>query len=179
MAVNKTWIIRNTLRFTLCMFSGACARDAMTNSAQPTFPFEHPAATEAYKVFGALNVESKDDYQKLAPRDRYLYNVVRFEVDVMNGGIDQYLCNPAGEQALDCLEALRAIGANQAFALLRSACDLLPEGTPAADSEQRWAQVRGVAGQRHIDELIGKRDVEVDLYQLLMDYYRKAGKAEE
>ncbi len=137
------------------------------------FPFQHPAAEEARQLFLTLEVYSEEDYRKLPRRDRYLWDVSWFETEVMNGGVDQYFYNSAGDHAGECLEALQAIGAKKSHSLLSQACDLFPQRRPSANRDTRQKQLRDLVGAKHIDDLI-QGEIEVDLYQHLLDYYHKA-----
>jgi hypothetical protein len=136
------------------------------------FPFEHPAAEEARQIFLTLEVYSEGDYRKLPRRDRYLWDVSWFAAEVMNGGVDQYFYNSAGDHADECLEALKAIGAGQSHKLLRQTCDLFPEGHPSASRDVRQKQLRDGAMPDIDDAILG--EIEVNLYQHMLDYYRKA-----
>lgn len=138
------------------------------------FPFQHPAAKEAKQIFLTLDVRSEEDYLKLARRDRYLWDITWFETEVMNGGMDQYFYNSAGNHAAACLEALDAIGAKQSHGLLKQAINLFPGGRPSEDQENRQKQLREIVGEKHIDDMI-PGEIEVDLYQLMLNYYRSAG----
>jgi hypothetical protein len=143
------------------------------------YPFQHPAAEEANKIFHTLHVYSDADYWRLARRDRYVWDVCWFEAEVMNGGVDQYLWNSAGDHANECLEALRAIGAKDSCALLKSACDLFPDGHPSSDRDARQKQLHDITRRdRHIDDRL-HGEIEVDLYQHMLDYYRKADPSEK
>jgi Domain of unknown function (DUF4375) len=137
------------------------------------FPFDHPAAKEANRLFRTLEVNLEDDYKKLPKRDRYVWDVSWFEAEVMNGGVDQYFYNSAGDHAAECLKALQAIGAKQSYSLLKKACDLFPQGQPSANRTVRQQQLRDLTGKKHIDDLISG-EIEVDLYQQLLDYYHDA-----
>jgi hypothetical protein len=133
-----------------------------------------PAATrEAAHLFHTLDVRSEDDYRKLPRRDRYLWDVSWFEGEVMNGGVDQYLTNSTGDHWAECLEALNAIGAKDSYRLLKQACDLFPGGRPSRDEDIRHAQLRELAKSNPVDDLIAG-EIEEDLYQYLLDYYRSA-----
>jgi hypothetical protein len=156
----------------LLLFDAGC-REASVPERPIEFPFQHPVAEEAREAFLRLEVYSEDDYRKLPRRDRYLWDVEWFEAEVMNGGVDQYFYNSTGDHAMECLEALNAIGAEAAYELLRRSCDLFPDKTPSSDREQRQAQLREVTGERHLDDLV-EGEIEVDLYQRMMDYYHKA-----
>jgi hypothetical protein len=140
------------------------------------FPFQHPAAKEANRLFRTLEVFSEDDYLKLPRRDRYVWDISWFEAEVMNGGVDQYLFNSAGDHARGCLEALQAIGAKQSYSLLKQACDLFPQGQPSPNREERIKQldqIRKLPGDKHVDDMISGQ-IEIDLYQRLLDYYHNA-----
>jgi hypothetical protein len=140
------------------------------------FPFQHPACKEAKQLFLLLEVYSEDDYRRLSLRDRYVWDVCWFETEVMNGGMDQYLGNSIGDHSMECLEALNAIGATRSYSLLEQACDLFPDGHPSTTREIRRRQLRELAGAQNIDNLISG-EIETDLYQRLLDFYRTADPA--
>ncbi len=137
------------------------------------FPFQHPACKEAKELFRALEVYSDEDYRKLPRRDRYVWDVSWFECEVMNGGVDQFLYNSAGDHAIECLGALKAIGAARAYCLLKQACDLFPDGKPSPRHEIRRWQLLELKHGKQIDHSISG-EIEVELYQLLLNYYRTA-----
>ncbi len=136
-------------------------------------PFEHPAADEVHKIFVTLDVVSEKSYRELPRRDRYVWDVGWFETEVMNGGVDQYMYNSAGDHAAECLEALGAIGAQQSYRLLKQACELFPGGMPGSDRETRQQQLHELTGPKHLDDLVDG-ELEAELYQHLLDYYRQA-----
>jgi Domain of unknown function (DUF4375) len=107
-------------------------------------------------------------------RDRYVWDISWFEAEAMNGGVDQYLFNSAGDHARGCLEALQAIGAKQSYSLLKQACDLFPQGQPSANREERIKQldqIRKLPGDKHVEDMISGQ-IEVDLYERLLDCRR-------
>jgi hypothetical protein len=71
---------------------------------------------------------------------------------------------------------LNAIGALESYKTLRNACDLFPHRHPAKNRERRQAMLRELThGKGHLDDLmLGEMNLEPDLYQRLVDYYRKA-----
>lgn len=151
-----------------------CDRVPMQNSA-PEFPFEHAASEKVRRIFLRIEVYSEEDYRQLARRDRYVYDIRWLETEVMNGGIDQYFYNSAGDHAVGCLEALNAIGAKGSYSLLKNACDLFPDGQPSADRAVRQQQLREITGEdRDIDDLIKDGEIEVELYQLLLDNWNNS-----
>jgi hypothetical protein len=150
-----------------------------SRNSTPEFPFEHPAAEEARRLFLKLDVRSEKDYRALRQRDRYLWDVTWFETEVMNGGMDQYFYNSAGDHAAECCEALLAIGATESCEALQEACALFPNGCPSPDREIRIAQMKAIRGNKYLDDLISEGDIEVDLYELMMGFYRNAEAANE
>jgi hypothetical protein len=136
-------------------------------------PYKHPAAEEVRQIFLDLKVDSEDDYRKLSRRDRYLWDISWFEAELTNGGMYQYFLNSAGDHAADCLEALKAVGAKEAYSFLRQACDFFPDKRPSADQEVRQKQLRRMGWPSPVNERISG-GIEVDLYQRVLSYYQKA-----
>ncbi|HEX2749292.1 MAG TPA: DUF4375 domain-containing protein [Verrucomicrobiales bacterium] len=140
-------------------------------------PFDHPAAQRAHGLFMALSVKSEEDYRSLPLRARCLLDIMGFETEVMNGGIHQYLWNGTGDHALQCLEALEAVGAVNAHALLRGACALFPDHHPSADTPARRNQMTRLTGEgKSIDDLMPQdKEIEFELYALLLKYWDAHG----
>jgi hypothetical protein len=135
------------------------------------FPFDHPAADRAHGLFMSLHVTSEEAYRALPLRERYLVDVKGFETDVMNGGIDQYMWNASGDHALECLEALKAIGATEAHSLLQNACELFPEHSPASKQEVRQKQLQLLMiDKSSLDELLNG-GIEFELYELFLKFW--------
>ena len=118
-------------------------------------------------------MRSEADYRQLPRRDRYVWDVHWFEDEVMNGGIDQFLYNDTGDHAEETLEALDAIGAKQSAKFLRNALNLFPNHRANMDQIARRKQLAVIRrGQNLDDQVTGQ--IEVDLYQFLLDYWKKA-----
>lgn len=168
------WLVKLSF-LTMCGMLAGCEERRTT--AQPIeFPFEHPACEEVRQIFLTLPLHSEEDYRQLAQRDRYLWDVCWFEVEVMNGGVDQYLTNSTGDHFAECLEALQAIGADGAYQLLRRACDLFPQGRPSPSREIRQQQLETILAPRGPDDLLDDQiqgSIEPDLYQRMLDFYRR------
>lgn len=147
-------------------------RASISEDMKP-LPFEHPATAEVRRLYLALDFHTEEDYRKLSRRDRYLCDVIWFEDQVMNGGVDQFLYNSTGDHVSETLEALKAVGAEEAHRLLKHACDLFPDGRPSANLKTRHDQLREITGPKHIDDLI-PGEIEYDLYQHVLDYYHSA-----
>jgi hypothetical protein len=69
--------------------------------------------------------------------DRVAELVRVLDAEVHNGGFNQYFFGTAGDRAGETLEALTAIGALDAMAILATACSLFPGGFPPADQAER------------------------------------------
>lgn len=140
----------------------------------PEFAHEHPAADEAYEIFGRFDVRSEEDYRQLPRRDRYVWDVCWFDTEVMNGGVDQFLYNAIGGHAQETLEAPAAIGARRTYELLKAACDLFPDGRPSPNHEERRRQLAAHwKNDKKIDDLI-QGDIEIELFQRLIEFWRAA-----
>jgi Domain of unknown function (DUF4375) len=70
-----------------------------------------------------------------AERTVHLANVANCEID--NGTLWQFYYNSSGDNAVEAVTALRAIGADRAAAALQAANALFPDGSPAMDRDTR------------------------------------------
>jgi hypothetical protein len=75
--------------------------------------------------------------ERLGPSARTLYDICRFQGEVMNGGFSQFLSNTSGDRAHESLAALRRIGAPLCVALLEKALTLFPGGIAPVDRQRR------------------------------------------
>jgi hypothetical protein len=136
----------------------------------PEHPSQHPARDQIDAIIDAM----PGNYPELSRRDGYVWLVWSFEKNVTNSGIEGFLFNSSGDYALETLEALKAIGASQSYKLLRQACDLFPEGRPNPNQEKRFKQLKAIRDSgRRFDDL-DEGSIEIDLYQLLLDYWINA-----
>ncbi|XLZ71002.1 DUF4375 domain-containing protein [Massilia sp. SR12] len=67
------------------------------------------------------------------------------EVEINNGGFDQYFYNAAGGDAQIALEALGQIGAHHTAAILQGAMAKFPDGAPAIERAARQAQLAEIS----------------------------------
>lgn len=138
-------------------------------NSEYSYPFEHPAAEKIRRLF--LELPSLP-YERLSDPQKALWDVRWFEIEVMNGGFDQYFYNSAGSHWAQCLNALKLIGAEQSYRLLKRMCDLFPEGRPSDDRTIRREQLRTLVGNNTLDDVFpSDQNLEPDLYQRLLDYY--------
>jgi hypothetical protein len=140
----------------------------------------HPAKAEIDRIVDNLAPGSEEDYRRLSRRDRYVWDVWWMDTAMMNGGLDHWF--PAmAHHAPETLEALDAIGAPQAYGIIKRVCDLFPDlGTDEEIVAARYFEFF----QRHgkIDDYLllqnemhgNFEEVELDLYQRLLDYWQRA-----
>ena len=158
--------------YTLMGMPDQAALDDRAYAAVMTERNPHWPAEEAVrKLCGELDGFEPENYQKLSTREKSVWNVFWFNAEVMNGGIDQYFYNSAGDHAVDCLAALETIGATESVKLLKCGCTRFPNGTPHTDRETRQQQLDALLdGDERLDD---KTEGEIDpqLFSLLLAYY--------
>lgn len=69
----------------------------------------------------------------------------QLEVEINNGGFDQYFYNSPGGDAHIALEALTLIGAHHTAAILKDAMARFPGGAPAIERNARQAQLAEIS----------------------------------
>jgi hypothetical protein len=79
----------------------------------------------------------RDGFAALTRAEQVAYCVDALEREVANGGFDQFFWNYSGDTAHETLEALQAIGAPQAAALVREAIACFPGGKVPSSREER------------------------------------------
>ncbi len=160
--------------YTLMGMPDQAALDDRAYAAVMTERDPHWPAEEAVrKLCGELDGYEPENYQKLSTREKAVWNVFWFNAEVMNGGIDQYFYNSAGDHAADCLAALETIGATESVKLLKSGCAQFPDGTPHTDRETRQQQLDEILdGDERLDDRI-EGGIDPQLFSLLLAYYNE------
>ena len=74
----------------------------------------------------------------LTAEEQVFLMVDYLQMEVNNGGLDQFFFNSSGDYAQNILEACETVGASQSAALLRQAMAEFPDGQVPADREARW-----------------------------------------
>jgi hypothetical protein len=139
------------------------------------------AEGECGRIFLQLKVCSEEDYRRLPRRDRYVFDLRWFDVEVKNGGLRQVFGNAIGDHWPGVMEALREIGEDSAAAMLEAGCSLFPEGRPSLDQEERGEQMTDPI----IDALIELEDAQLDSYYRgdihpkLLEYWHRHGPGHE
>jgi hypothetical protein len=67
------------------------------------------------------------------------------EMEVNNGGFDQFFFNSSGDKTADTIDALEAIGAQYTAKIVRSAASKFPGGMPSVNREERQEQLEVVS----------------------------------
>ena len=112
----------------------------------------------------------------LSECDKVIASVFALEVEVNNGGFDQFFYNSAGDLAFFVPEALRIIGAHKTAKIAEKANSIFGKDGPSRDSSIR-SEILLSFGEKYEDYL-GKLDDEFyeyphDLYALLEQYLLK------
>jgi hypothetical protein len=79
----------------------------------------------------------REGFAALTPAEQVAYCVDALEREVNNGGFEQFFWNSSGDTAHETLEALQALGAQQAAGLLREAIAHFPGGKVPASRDER------------------------------------------
>jgi hypothetical protein len=115
------------------------------------------AWVEIYGDYGYL----AEQQRLLSPGQRALHAIYWLDVEVSNGGIDQFLRNSTGILAPDALEGLLLVGAEAHHRVLASALEEFPKGVPSRDRNERSREM----------DLLGEKG-ELALSAATKDFYR-------
>ena len=97
------------------------------------------------KIFGA-------GYAAMSTPEKNAYNVMTLEMEVANGGIQQYFDNSSGNCALQTLGALREMGYVAELATFEKAVSAFPGARPSEDRATRFDQMRTMKRNAWPDE---------------------------
>lgn len=94
------------------------------------------------------------------------------EMEINNGGFDQFFFNSTGNRAHDTIDALIAINATHTADILRSAVAKFPNGMVPTDREERQTLLEEVSPDSEAFEVEDKNFLEYkdDLSSLLAAY---------
>jgi hypothetical protein len=81
--------------------------------------------------------------------------IYTFELEVSNGGLEQFFTNPSGDHWPETLRALQLVGAEKIVAIVTRALRLFPKSTPSIDQLTRVKQVTlgGASVRRKLQKL--------------------------
>jgi hypothetical protein len=80
-------------------------------------------------------------YERLSPPEQVIACLTEVEMEVNNGGFDQYYRNSPGEHAREAVAALEELGAGHTAALLKDANAVFGAEGPDPDRDKRGAQM--------------------------------------
>jgi hypothetical protein len=86
-------------------------------------------------------LSSEVDWEGRSNFERTLLLAYNFELEVSNGGLDQYFLNPAGDKWQETLAALRQIGATRIVRIFEKALEVFPNRTPSTNQIIRCGQL--------------------------------------
>ncbi len=110
--------------------------------------------------------------------ERVFVRVWQLEVEVQNGGLDQYYFNSAGDHAVQAPAALRAIGADRTALIVERANALFPSSAPPADRGARQALLLDHVPDDAFDEPTDAFDASPDALVVLLAAYVRAHAAD-
>jgi hypothetical protein len=87
-------------------------------------------------------------FEGLTDAERNFLAIWTLEADVNNGGFDQYFFNSAGDHALIAPNALQAIGALQAAAIVEAANAVFGPAGPPRDRDERQRALEALGDDR-------------------------------
>ncbi len=128
---------------------------AVTFESNSRFDVMDRAETEALLFRFVGRYSKKPDSTSLTEEERVIELVLAFELQVCNGGFDQFLVNPSGDRWHPTLVALKRIGATKIVTMLEKALTIFPNGQPSMDQMTRCGQlvVAGPAADKLLQEL--------------------------
>jgi hypothetical protein len=85
------------------------------------------------------------DLSGLTHAERVIACLTEVEMEVNNGGFDQYFWNSPGNHAAEAVQALRELGALYTAGLVAEASAQFGPDGPDADRERRWKQMDGLS----------------------------------
>lgn len=97
-------------------------------------------------------------------------------VEVLNGGFDQFFFNSAGDAAALALSALEEMGAHASARLLRGAMQPFPGGHPPADRDRRLALLEDLQPKaKPVWDALDEKfyEMEEDLEERLVEFARQ------
>lgn len=82
--------------------------------------------------------------QTLSRPEQVIACLTEVEMEVNNGGFDQYYWNSPGDHAREAVAALRELGAEHTAGLVAQANEMFGPQGPDPDREKRWAEMDGL-----------------------------------
>jgi hypothetical protein len=119
-------------------------------------------------------------YEKLNDPEKVFHCIWQLEAEVNNGGFDQFYFNSEGDEVLDTVKSLEAIGAKHTADLVRQANALFGEAGPSPDrftTQKQLDALRDTKGKKMNELDIEFYKYKDNLEQLLEAYVSKNGDA--
>lgn len=105
---------------------------------------------DLYEILGAVEIlVGSKIYQKLPTTlgERMVFAFKWMQIEVQNGGFDQYFLNSAGDFWQDVLGGLTAIGDERGLARFREVLSIFPNSSPSSDRFTRQEQLSALEEQ--------------------------------
>jgi hypothetical protein len=98
--------------------------DVRIESHDESIMSEDPRHTEFYSIWERILKKGGESVAPSSPEENAVYLMAILELEVMNGGIGQYLTNTEGRHLSETFSCLEQIGATRTYALLTAAVNL-------------------------------------------------------
>ena len=127
-----------------------------------------------------LRKMEREGFERLSRAEQVVGCLTELEMEVNNGGLDQYYWNSPGDHALETVAALRELGATFTATLLAEANAAFGHDGPDKGRDQRWTQMDSLPEQARAlwFELDGRFDEYRDNLSGLAALYIRAHRAE-
>ena len=107
-------------------------------------------------------------FDGLSQKEKIVELVSKFDFETTQGGLYAFYYNTSGSQAIETVEALEAMGANEIADILKDTNGLFGSGKPPKNQEERREELLGLA--ESMEEYTEKLYDSVELFDLIDDY---------
>ena len=106
------------------------------------------------------------DLTKFNEQERTIYLCQQFEIEINNGGFDQFFFNNSGRTTKELLEALEMIDAKKQKEILIKTCGIFPNSQVPTDDETRQSLLEKLTEEEGVEEILANADDELyDSYE--------------
>ena len=144
----------------------------MLEQAQESLVYQHLQRIDQKIMLGS------EAYEDLSKSARMFTSAYTFELEVSNGGLEQYFANPSGNEWKEVHEAFVAMQSRRILNIFERALSLFPENQPSSEQNERLKQMTAFSKRQVnlLDTLTGEyyslyqEEPLEDFYQLAANY---------
>jgi hypothetical protein len=116
--------------------------------------------------------------KSLSDQEKIFFLVYSFEMELLNGGADQYLVNSSGDNANEVQSAMCAINAFRSSAIIEDFLSMFPDGRVPRDRGERLqflrSSWRSPEYEKRIEDITSEYYKDEDgIFSLLYAFFRK------